>query len=112
FGSIAWFAATAGQFLRKSARAQIALTRVKVVLFFLAFLPQFVSAERGPLAPQFIQLGALFIIATLIAFGSIAWFAATAGQFLRKSARAQIALNRVAATVFAGLAVKLAMAQR
>lgn len=88
------------------------LTNPKVVLFFLAFLPQFVSAERGPLAPQFFQLGALFILATLIAFGSIAWFAATAGQFLRKSARAQIALNRIAATVFAGLALKLAMAQR
>ncbi|MBC3936452.1 LysE family translocator [Undibacterium sp. CY7W] len=88
------------------------LTNPKVVLFFLAFLPQFVSAERGAIAPQFFQLGGIFILATLLAFGSIAWFAASAGQRLRRSASAQRWLNRSAALVFAGLAAKLAFSQR
>ncbi|NDI86928.1 LysE family translocator [Undibacterium crateris] len=88
------------------------LTNPKVVLFFLAFLPQFVSAERGAIAPQFFQLGGIFILATLLAFGSIAWFAASAGQRLRSSASAQRWLNRSAALVFAGLAAKLAFSQR
>ena len=88
------------------------LTNPKVVFFFLAFLPQFVSADRGSVAMQLIELGAVFIVATIIAFGSISYFAATAGQRLRSSARAQRWMNRTAAVVFAGLAVKLALSQR
>ncbi|MBC3861788.1 LysE family translocator [Undibacterium jejuense] len=88
------------------------LTNPKVVFFFLAFLPQFVSAERGSVAFQFVELGAIFILATIIAFGSISYFAATVGQRLRGSASAQRWMNRAAAFVFAGLALKLAFSQR
>src|SRR5450830_271730 len=88
------------------------LTNPKVVFFFLAFLPQFVSAERGSVGLQFIALGAIFIAATIITFGSISYFAATAGQKLRGSATAQRWMNRAAAFVFAGLALKLARSQR
>ncbi|MFZ6847250.1 LysE family translocator [Undibacterium sp. RuRC25W] len=88
------------------------LTNPKVVFFFLAFLPQFVSAERGSVGLQFIALGAIFIAATIITFGSISYFAATAGQKLRGSATAQRWMNRAAAFVFAGLALKLALSQR
>ncbi len=88
------------------------LSNPKVVFFFLAFLPQFVAPERGPVAWQLAQLGALFIAATLLTFGAISYFAATAGQRLRSSAKAQRWMNRVAATVFAGLALRLALAQR
>lgn len=88
------------------------LTNPKVVLFFLAFLPQFVAPERGAVAFQLVQLGTIFIVATLLSFGAISYFAASAGQRLRRSTRAQQWLNRVAATVFTGLALKLALAQR
>jgi threonine/homoserine/homoserine lactone efflux protein len=88
------------------------LSNPKVVFFFLAFLPQFVDPARGLVAWQLAQLGALFILATLLTFGSISFFAASAGQRLRGSARAQAWLNRVAGLVFAGLALRLALAQR
>ncbi|MFZ6693790.1 LysE family translocator [Undibacterium sp. SXout20W] len=88
------------------------LTNPKVVFFFLAFLPQFVSAERGSVAFQFVELGCLFILATIVAFGSISYFAATVGQRLRGSAKAQRWMNRTAAIVFTGLALKLALSQR
>ena len=88
------------------------LSNPKVVFFFLAFLPQFVNPARGAVAWQLAQLGTLFILATLLSFGAISYFAATVGQRLRGSARAQRWMNRVAATVFAGLALRMVMAQR
>lgn len=88
------------------------LSNPKVVFFFLAFLPQFVDPARGPVALQLGQLGLVFILATLLTFGAISYWAATLGQRLRRSVRAQRWMNRVAATVFAGLALRLAVAQR
>jgi threonine/homoserine/homoserine lactone efflux protein len=88
------------------------LSNPKVVFFFLALLPQFVDATRGAVALQLAQLGAIFMLATLLSFGAISYFAATVGQRLRGSAKAQAWLNRVAAMVFAGLALRLALAQR
>jgi threonine/homoserine/homoserine lactone efflux protein len=83
------------------------LTNPKVLLFFLAFLPQFVDADAGAVAPQVVWLGLWFIAATLLAFGTIAWLAGAIGERLRRSPRWQRWLNRIAATVFAGLAVRL-----
>jgi threonine/homoserine/homoserine lactone efflux protein len=88
------------------------LTNPKVVFFFLAFLPQFVDAQRGAVVLQLAQLGVVFILATLVTFGAISYFAASLGQRLRGSARAQLWMNRAAGAVFAGLALRLAVAQR
>lgn len=88
------------------------LSNPKVLLFFFALLPQFVDAARGPVAPQLAQLGAVFIVATLISFGSIAWAAGLVGERLRRSSRMQQWLNRSAALVFVGLAARLALVQR
>ncbi len=88
------------------------LTNPKVVLFFLAFLPQFVQPEAGPVVLQLAWFGLLFIVATLVVFGAIAWFAGYFGERLRRSARVQQVLNRASAVVFAGLALRLATSRR
>ncbi len=88
------------------------LTNPKVALFFLAFLPQFADPERGAVGWQILQLGVLFMVATLLTFGSFAVFAGWIGGALRRSARAQRVLNRAAAVVFAALAARLAFASR
>jgi threonine/homoserine/homoserine lactone efflux protein len=88
------------------------LTNPKVVVFFLAFLPQFADPARGPVAPQLLVLGAVFILATLLVFGAIAVGSGLFGTLLQRSARARRALNWLAATVFVGLAARLATAQR
>lgn len=88
------------------------LTNPKVSLFFLAFLPQFTSPARGSVALQTLSLGALFILATLLVFGVIAWFSGAIGERMQRSHVAQRILNRVAGTVFVGLALKLAFMGR
>jgi threonine/homoserine/homoserine lactone efflux protein len=88
------------------------LTNPKVSLFFLAFLPQFTSPARGSVALQTLSLGVLFILATLLVFGAIAWFSGAIGERMQRSHRAQRILNRVAGTVFLGLALKLAFMGR
>lgn len=87
------------------------LTNPKVSLFFLAFLPQFID-PAGRAASQMLMLGGLFIIVTIIVFGSIALFSGTLGSFFRKSVRGQLVLNRIAATVYLLLALRLVTMHR
>lgn len=88
------------------------VTNPKVSIFFLAFLPQFADPQYGPLVPQMVLLGALFILATILIFGGISFLAGAFGARFRESARAKRLLNWLAGCVFAGLAVKLAIAER
>lgn len=88
------------------------ITNPKVSIFFLAFLPQFADPARGALTGQLVQLGGLFILATLLVFGGIALLAGLIGRRLSRSQQAERVMNRVAGTVFAALALKLATTQR
>jgi len=88
------------------------VTNPKVAIFFLAFLPQFADPSRGSLPLQMVFFGIIFIVAALLVFGSIAWFAGLLGERLGRSVRAQIILNRLAGTIFAALALRLATAER
>ena len=88
------------------------VTNPKVSIFFLAFLSQFVSPERGSVVVQIFILGALFALATVLVFGAVAIFAGSVGAVLRRSGNAQRIMNRVAGTVFAGLAIKLLVTER
>ena len=88
------------------------LTNPKVLIFFLAFLPQFANPALGSVAPQIMLLGVVFMVATLLVFGAIAVFSGTFGTLLLRSERAQRWLNRAAGVVFLGLAVRLATISR
>jgi threonine/homoserine/homoserine lactone efflux protein len=88
------------------------LTNPKVSIFFLAFLPQFADPARGPISLQILLLGGVFILATIVVFGSIAFLAGTLGHWLHRSDRVQGILNKVAGAVFLGLALKLATTKR
>ena len=84
----------------------------KVSIFFLAFLPQFADPDRGSLSAQLMTLGGIFMIATLVVFGSIAILAGSLGQWMSRSHRVQRVMNMIAGTVFAALALKLAFTER
>ncbi len=83
------------------------ITNPKVTIFFLAFLPQFVVINNGAVASQIALLGALFIITTIVVFGTIAILAGTIGAWLGDSPRAMRYLNYAACMVLVTLALKL-----
>ncbi|NVO57685.1 LysE family translocator [Rhodobacteraceae bacterium B1Z28] len=84
----------------------------KVTIFMLAFLPQFVDPQNGPIIGQFYQLGALMFLATVGVFGAVAFAAGTLGSLLKGSPVVQIWLNRASGLIFVALAIKLATAER
>ncbi|HUH58562.1 MAG TPA: LysE family translocator [Candidimonas sp.] len=112
--SVAGMEAVPRQGMRRLYRRGIVmnLTNPKVSLFFLAFLPQFTSSARGSIAMQTLALGGLFMLATLLVFGAIAYFSGMVGKRLQGSATAQRVLNVGAGVVFIGLAAKLLFSQR
>ena len=88
------------------------VTNPKVSIFFLAFLPQFADPRSGALSLQLIIFGGIFIVATLLVFGSVALLAGLIGNWLNQSPNAQKLMNRVAGTIFAALALKLVFTDR
>ncbi len=88
------------------------LTNPKVVVFFLAFLPQFADPARGAVAVQIMVFGVVFVLCTLMVFGAIACFSGIFGATWLRPARAQRWLNRAAGVVFLGMAVRLATVSR
>lgn len=88
------------------------ITNPKVSVFFLAFLPQFADPARGALTLQLICFGGIFILATILIFGTVALLAGTIRQWLFRSDRTQLILNRIAGMVFVALAVNLAIMKR
>lgn len=88
------------------------LSNPKVLLFFFAFLPQFTQPALGRVGLQTVLLGAVFMLATLLVFGAIAFFSGAFGRLLQRSVTTRRWLNRLAGFVFLGLALRLATASR
>lgn len=87
------------------------LTNPKVILFVLAFVPQFVDPARAVL-PQFLVFGAVLGAGGFLVNGLVGVFAGGAGQRLMGSAGFARWLARLSAGVFVALAARLALGAR
>ncbi|TFD79170.1 LysE family transporter [Cryobacterium fucosi] len=80
----------------------------KAIVFFLAFLPQFIRVDR-PMPAQYLIVAATVVVIDVL----VMWlfFAATARSFQRftRDAQGQRALNRVFGVLFVGVGVLLAV---
>jgi threonine/homoserine/homoserine lactone efflux protein len=83
------------------------LANPKVVLFYLAFVPQFVSAGGWPTSLQILALGGVLIVIGLVMDSSVGIAAGMCSVLLRGRPSIQRWVKRVSATIFAGLAVRL-----
>ncbi|MBX6765050.1 MAG: LysE family translocator [Rubrobacteraceae bacterium] len=81
----------------------------KVALFFLAFLPQFVSPEENP-TWQLAVLGSIFTLLTLVITSLLAYFSGSLGDWLRRKPGSARVLQWLAGSVLIGLGVRLALA--
>lgn len=84
----------------------------KVMLFFLALMPRFVEPARGKVAAQFLLLGAIFALATLIVFNLVALGGGLISRFLADEPQAMAVLERFAALVMFALAGWIAWMNR
>jgi threonine/homoserine/homoserine lactone efflux protein len=84
----------------------------KTALFFLAFLPQFVSPARGAVAAQVLVLGTVFVLLGACTDGTWALLAGSASRLLRDHAGFRRGQRYVAATAYVGLGVATAVSGR
>jgi threonine/homoserine/homoserine lactone efflux protein len=88
------------------------LLNPKVALFFLAFLPQFTDASRGPVAVQILMLGLLFNLLGTTVNVLVALAASFAGGRLKSRAGDSVALRWLTGGALIGLGVRLALLER
>ena len=85
----------------------------KVMLFFLAFLPQFVDPQHGvAVIWQLGLMGLTFTVITAVAYSALAWSAGSVGARLVKQPRIALWLERATGIVFVAMAARLAFAER
>jgi len=84
----------------------------KVALFFLAFLPQFVAADSTQKPLALLVLGVIFTVnGTFVNLG-YAFAAARTAALFNGGGRYKTWIKRAAGTLFLGMGVRLAMADR
>jgi threonine/homoserine/homoserine lactone efflux protein len=85
----------------------------KTALFFLAFLPQFVDPDRGPVLGQILVLGSLFVLLALLSDSLYALGAGVLAAWVRRRRGVARDAGRYAgAAVYLGLGTATALASR
>jgi threonine/homoserine/homoserine lactone efflux protein len=97
--------------IRRTSRALrdgfvVNLSNPKVILFVLAFLPQFVTPAR-PVLPQFLALGAILAMGGFVANALVGVFSGHLGAAILRNPRAERGLRITSSGIFAVLAARI-----
>lgn len=98
---------SAGQAFRTGMLVNLA--NPKVILFVLAFVPQFVDPNAGSVLGQFLIFGAVMGVGGLVINGAVGVFASGLGRRLARSGKV---LGWITGGIFAALALRLAVLER
>lgn len=82
------------------------LSNFKVIWFVLAFIPQFVVPEAGPVFLQFLTFGGMIALGGFVVNGMVGAYAGTLGAKLVSSSKV---LGYVTGSIYAALAARLAV---
>jgi threonine/homoserine/homoserine lactone efflux protein len=82
----------------------VGLGNPKMVLFFVAFFPQFIDPARGPAVSQMLVLGAIFWVIGTVWDVGCALGSGAIGEFLRRRPRIQALQGRAEGSLYFGLA--------
>jgi len=77
----------------------------KVTIFFLAFFPGFLWEPVGNTVLQFYVLGGIFMLQTILIFGSVAILAGKISTYLKQHKRSGLILKWLQIIVFVGIAL-------
>lgn len=83
----------------------------KTALFFLSFIPQFVSVQQGHVAAQFLLLGAISVTLNTCADLLVACFAGPLGARMKRSAKLRSGQRAASGVAMIGLGVYVATAR-
>ncbi|MDC0739099.1 LysE family translocator [Cognatishimia sp. SS12] len=88
------------------------LSNPKVILFVLAFVPQFVDPTRGSVLAQFLAYGLIIAFGGFVVNGLVGIFAGSLGRSMASSSKFQRWIGYITGGIFAGLALRLAILER
>jgi threonine/homoserine/homoserine lactone efflux protein len=83
----------------------------KTALFFLSFIPQFVSVQQGQVALQFLLLGAISVTLNTCADVLVACFAGPLGSSMKRNAKLRSGQRTASGVAMIGLGVYVAAAR-
>ena len=83
------------------------ISNPKVLLFFLALFPQFAQLNEPGYHGRIAVLGLIFIVATVLIFGGLAYLTARSTHRMMQNPRFKLGMDYVTIIIFAGLAVLL-----
>jgi threonine/homoserine/homoserine lactone efflux protein len=89
------------------------LANPKVILFYLAFFPQFLDPHAAwPVTVQFLVLGLTLIVIGFAVDASTGFASGTLSEKLRRHPAVRTWLDRISAAVFGALAIRLVVADQ
>ena len=100
---------------RRTVFLQAMLTNLlnpKIILFYLAFVPQFVAPALGQVALQTFTLGAILAVMGCAYLAGVAALSAGAARRLLSNGRVKTVLDALAGVLFLGFAARLLLTER